>query len=128
MKIKNKFDEKLNYDNITDRDKKIVKEVIEYLKTKDVSEKTCDAVFQKFKLKEEPSYDLEKSNFFRHIKKNKLHFSNSAFIKEGEYPDVIRYPIIDIQYDIRVFEKLYASILEEGIKIGQNINNEKPNQ
>jgi hypothetical protein len=128
MKIESKFDEKLNYDNITDRDKKIVKEVIEYLKTKDISEKTCDAVFQKFQLKEEPVYDLEKSNFLRHIKKLKLYYNDQGFIKEGEYPDVIRYPIVDIQYDIRVFEKIYASILEEGIKIGQNIDNEKSNQ
>lgn len=126
MKIsKDKIETKFDFETIKDRDKKVVSEVIDYLKNFKVSKHICEAISQKFKLVELPVYDVDKSHFLRHIKKCNLHYEEQGYIKQGEYPHTIKYPIINVQTEVRNFEKLYASILDEGVEIGKNLKMKK---
>ena len=116
MEIKKTILQKFNYDLMTDRDKQIVKEVINFLKEEDTSnldERKEKAILQKFQITDVPRYNLDDSNFIRHIRKLKMFFNDQAVIRVGKYPDMKEFPIINVQSDIRDFEKLYASIADE---------------
>ena len=119
VKIEKKWEEKFDYTTLNDRDKKIVKEVISFLKEEDLSKEKEDSILQKFQVKEIPTYDLENSIFLKHVKKCKLFYNDQGYIREGKYPNVVQFPIVSIQSDIRNFEKLYLSIYEEALTLNK---------
>ena len=51
VKIEKKWEEKFDYTTLNDRDKKIVKEVISFLKEEDLSKEKEDSILQKFQVK-----------------------------------------------------------------------------
>ena len=73
--------------------------------------------WKKFQLKDVPKFNTDNSNFLRHVKKLNLFYTESGFLREGRYPNIVEYPIIAVQTEIRNFEKLYASIAEESLKL-----------
>lgn len=128
MEIKKTVYKKFNFDLMTDRDKQVVKEVINFLKeenTPDLDEKKEKAILQKFQIADVPKYDLNNSNFIRHVKKLKMFFNDQGVIRVGKYPDMKEFPIINVQSDIRDFEKLYASIVNEAVIMRTNSEKSK---
>ena len=115
MKIKKTVHPKFNFDTMSDRDKGLVKEVINFLKEdkSNFDEKKEKSILQKFQISDIPKFDLSNSNFLRHARKLKIFYNDQGVIRVGDYPDVKEYPIVSIQADIRDLEKLYASIASE---------------
>lgn len=118
MKLIKETEESLNFDTLNERDKKVIKEVIKFLKEeKNLNKDIEKSIHLKFKLKDVPKFNIDNSNFLRHVKKLNLFYNESGFLREGKHPNIVEYPIIAVQTEIRNFEKLYASIVEESLKL-----------
>ena len=114
MKIEKKVIEKMDYSALSDRDKDVVEEVSNFLKENNlINEETKEIILKTFEIKEIPTYDHSNNKILEHCKKLKIYFNSQGFTREGKYPNVKQYSIINIQTDVRNLEKLYDSIINE---------------
>lgn len=117
MKLIKEVEQPFDFGTLSQRDKKVIQEVIKFLKEEKNLDKDMEkSLHLKFELKDVPKFNIDNSNFLRHVKKLNLFYNESGFLREGRYPNIVEYPIIAVQTEIRNFEKLYASIFEESLK------------
>jgi hypothetical protein len=79
MKLIKEIEESFNFDTLNERDKKVIKEVIKFLKEeKNLNKDIEKSIHLKFQLKNVPKFNIDNSNFLRHVKKLNL-FYNQDF-------------------------------------------------
>lgn len=109
-----KIIEKMDYSALSDRDKVVVEEVSNFLKENNlINEETKETILKTFEIKEIPIYDHSNNKILEHCRKLNIYFNSQGFVREGKYPNVKQYSIINIQTDVRNLEKLYDSITNE---------------
>jgi len=106
-KIKYMFD----YGNVKKEHKEAVEEVCKIL-TESNQNMISELLKVKFKIKENPKYDISLSLFLNILKNNKINYSIQGHITENN----IDYPIINISEDIRRLDKTIIEILEKNKK------------
>jgi hypothetical protein len=106
-KIKHMFD----YGNVKKEHKEAVEEVCKILNESNQN-MISELLKAKFKIKENPKYDISLSLFLNILKNNKINYSIQGHITENN----IDYPIINISEDIRRLDKIIIEILEKNKK------------
>jgi hypothetical protein len=94
-----------DYGNITDDNKAAALEIANMLSSRGLND-IADAIKIKFKIKEIPKYDVEKSPFVTACKTAGVYCSIQGYAQEGMEPNIIQYPLLSLNADIRNFEAL----------------------
>jgi hypothetical protein len=106
-KVKYIFD----YGNIKKEHKEAVEEVCKILNESNQN-MISELLKAKFKIKENPKYDISLSLFLNILKNSKINYSIQGHINENN----IDYPIINISEDIRKLDKIIIEILDKNKK------------
>ena len=98
-----------DYGNITDENKAAALEIADMLERQGLKD-LAESIKVKFKIKEIPKYDLDKSPIVAALNQVGLFCSIQGYLQEGAEPDIMQYPIIAVCSDIRNFEQLIPII------------------
>ena len=100
-------DELFDYGSITDRDKKVVEELLKY-----VDGGLHDEIKEKFDIQSRPVYDVKKHPMWKICEDNNIALSLQGFNYSLEVGST-RYPIYAICEDFRKLEKLYEAVVRD---------------
>lgn len=98
-----------DYGNISDENKAAALEIANYLDSQGLSE-IATAIKIKFKIVEIPKYSLDASPIVEAFKRAGIYCSVQGYVQEGVAPNIIQYPLLSINADIRHFEALIPVI------------------
>ena len=104
IKIK---EEVYDYGSISNRDKKVVEEVLKYI---DVS--LHDTVKDKFEIKTRPIYNVKKHPLWKICQENNISLNLQGFDYSADV-NSMRYPIYGLCEDFRKLERLYTAIVTD---------------
>ena len=107
-KIEN-FSSLYDYRNISDNDKKLVKEIISILE-KDNNYAMSNQLKVTFKLTDTNVYDIEKSEFFKACQKHNINLQKQGIVTVMENNITTEYPVISICEDIRRLNNFIKNI------------------
>ncbi len=98
------MEELYDYGSISEDHKKIILEVMDLAK-KTGNELFAEFLKHKFEIVEPNRYDLSESKFIDACEKHKFCYNIQGYVKEGNSPDAVHYPIVSITEDIRKLEE-----------------------
>jgi len=105
MENKKIADELYDYGSITDRDKKVVEEVLKY-----VDNDLHDDIKEKFEIKTRPVYEVKTHPFYKVCEEMNIPLTLQGF-NYSDDKGTQKYPVYAICEDFRKLEKLYTKIV-----------------
>lgn len=73
----------------------------------------AEVIRSRFKIKEIPRFDDQKTKFYQHLQKFNLAYGVQGMIREGFDTTAVNIPVVSVTGDIREFEKLVESVIDE---------------
>lgn len=105
------FDHLFDYGSINEDHKKAAEEIAQLSESMG-NEMLAQLIRTRFQIKEIPKYPVEQSPFVQECLKADIKVVTQGFIREGEEPNIIQYPLLAVCEDVRNLDKLVKSIKE----------------
>ena len=108
-----------NYGDITEGQKSVVEELLTRLKQDSnisfvLDDEYVSWIKREFKIEEVNRFNIENSAFWQWANQKGYYTPIQGWIKEGQGPEAIEYPIIATNMDIRQYDKMMSEFIQMG--------------
>lgn len=100
-----------DYGSINEDHKKAATEIANIIE-KNGNEMLASFIRHRFSVVEPKKYDLAESIFIKSCKENNIPIAIQGYLKHGDGPDAIHYPLVCINEDVRTLDSWFQKILK----------------
>ena len=112
---------KFDFGELNAEHTRAIKEACEILTTQGVNKDIIKDLELKFKVKQLPKYNLNESPFVQYCKKNNIGIMEQGHVTVKENGETKLYPVGVVCEDIRILNKLFENIFNDGVLAADQI-------